>query len=120
MGKCNIKKITIMFENRRWLVIPISLTGSINFDQVLESNVDSLRLSVDGSQTFIKYQINEFLEDETQTFIDPETGNEVTTVIEKGVYGRPSIYSEEYVEYNHQGILELLSTEVWSLPMQEI
>ena len=109
-----------MFENRRWLVIPTSLTGSINFDQVLESNVDSLLLSVDESQTFIKYEINEILEDVTHTFIDPETGSEVTNVIEMGIYGRPSIFSEEYVEYNHQGILELLSTEVWTLPIQQI
>jgi hypothetical protein len=49
-----------VFENRRWLVIPTSLTGSINFEQVLEPNDSSLRISVDGTQTFIKYEINEF------------------------------------------------------------
>ena len=48
-----------MFENRRWLVIPTSITGSIDFTQVLEKSVDSLRLSTDGSKTFVKYEINE-------------------------------------------------------------
>ena len=48
-----------MFENRRWLVIPTSLTSSIDFNQVLESSVDTLRLSIDGSETFVKYEGDE-------------------------------------------------------------
>ena len=32
-----------MFENRRWLVIPTSLTSSIDFNQVLELSADTLR-----------------------------------------------------------------------------
>jgi len=109
-----------MFENRRWLVIPTSLIGSINFDQVLESNAESLQLSIDGSQTFVKYEINEILEDVIQNYIDPETGDELTNVMASGIYGRPSIYSSEYNEYGHSEILELLSTEVWSTPMQQV
>ena len=76
-----------MFENRRWLVIPTSLTSSIDFNQVLESSADTLRLSVDGTQTFVKYEVNQ----------------------------RPSIYSPEYNEYNHTEILELLSGEEWTI-----
>jgi hypothetical protein len=37
-----------------------------------------------------------------------------TNTIEVGVYGRPSIYSEEYNEYNHEEILNLLRTSEWS------
>ena len=37
-----------------------------------------------------------------------------TNTIEVGVYGRPSIYSEEYNEYNHEEILELLRSPEWS------
>ena len=51
------------FENRRWLVIPSTLVESINFDEVLEFNQDSLRYSLDGTQTFIKYDINIIEED---------------------------------------------------------
>jgi len=108
------------FENRRWLVIPTSITDTINFNEIHQSNVDSLRLSVDGNQTFVKYEINEILEDEVHESIEPETGNVVTNVIKVGIYGRPSVFSEEYVEYNHQEILELLSTEVWTLPIEQI
>lgn len=102
------------FPNRRWLVIPTSITGSIDFNQVLESSVETLRLSIDGTQTFVKYEVTEVEETYTETFIDSETNEEVTQTIEAGVYGRPSIYSEEYTEYNHADILTLLATEAWS------
>ena len=108
------------FANRRWLIIPAILTGSIDFNQVLESSPESLRLSVDGTKTFIKYEINEVLEDQTYTGINPETGEEITSTTLAGVYGRPSIYSEEYTEYTHEEILTILSTEEWTTPMQEI
>ena len=109
-----------MFENRRWLVIPTSLTSSIDFNQILESSVDSLRLSVDGSQTFVKYEINEVTASYTESSVDTDTGEEISETIEAGVYGRPSIYSEEYTEYNHSSILELLSTEAWTSPIEEV
>lgn len=79
------------FENRRYLVIPTTITSSIDFNEVLETSVETLRLSVDGTQTFVKYDKDQ----------------------------RPSIYSDEYVEYTHSEILELLSTEEWTAPMDE-
>ena len=110
-----------MFENRRWLVIPTTLIESIDFNQVLESSVDSLRLSVDGSQTFIKYEINEIKESYEEYHQDPENPDVlITSYIEAGIYGRPSVYSEEYTEYNHADILTLLSTEAWTSQTEEI
>ena len=66
------------FENRRWLVIPTSIIDDIDFNQVHESNADSLRLSVDGTETFVKYEVTVVAEDTTETFIDPETNEEST------------------------------------------
>ena len=109
-----------MFENRRWLVIPTSLTSSIDFNQVLESNIDSLRLSVDGSETFVKYGINEVTASYEEYHQDPETDNWVTSSISAGIYGRPSIYDPQYTEYNHTDILALLSTEAWTSPIEEV
>ena len=103
-----------MFENRRWLVIPTNITGSINFDEVKESGVDSLRISNDGLKTFVKYDV-EIIETEiTYTTINPETGDNIVTTINEGIYGRPSFYSEEYDEYNHQEILDLLLNPEWT------
>lgn len=107
-----------MFENRRWLVIPTSMTGSINFDQVKESSIDSLRLSVDGSKTFVKYDVMVVETTTTETQINAETGEEMTITTEAGIYGRPEIYSGEYSEYTHDAILELLSTSEWTTPIE--
>jgi uncharacterized membrane protein len=108
-----------MFENRRWLVIPTSLTGSINFNQVLESSIDTLRYSIDGTQTFVKYEINIVTASYEEYYQDTDTDTWVTESISVGVYGRPSIYSEEYTEYTHEEILNLLSTSDWVLPVDE-
>lgn len=107
------------FENRRWLVIPTSIIDDINFSQVHESNVDSLRKSIDESETFVKYEVNIVDETYTETFINAETSEEGTNTINAGTYGRPSIYSEDYVEYNHADILALLATEEWTNPIEE-
>lgn len=112
--------MSTQFPNRRWLIIPTSMTGSIDFNQILESSPESLRLSVDGTKTFIKYEINEVLEDQTYTGINPETGEEVTSTTLAGVYGRPSIYQEGDTEYDHEQILSILSTEEWTKPMEEL
>ena len=102
------------FQNRRWLVIPTTITGSIDFGQVHQSSPNNLRLSVDGTQTFVKYEVNEVTQSYSTTSIDPETSEETTYTTEAGIYGRPSIYSSSYTEYNHEDILTLLSTDVWT------
>lgn len=106
------------FENRRWLVIPTTEVENVNFNQVLEASADSLRYSVDGSKTFVKYEILVVQEDITDTFIDAETGEEVTHTTLAGTYGRPDIYTEGVTEYNHAEILALLSTEEWTAPAE--
>jgi len=105
------------FSNRRWLVIPTTLTGSIDFNQVLEYSTESLRLSVDGTKTFIKYEIIEVTSSYTTEYIDATTGESGSYTVEAGIYGRPSIYSPEYPEYNHEEILALLATEAWTNPI---
>jgi hypothetical protein len=107
------------FENRRWLVIPTSIIGDIDFNQVHESNADSLRKSVDETLTFVKYEVSVIEETYTETFQDIETGEEITNTVEAGTYGRPSIFSEDYTEYTHSEILELLSTEQWTVEIEE-
>ena len=108
------------FPNRRWLVIPATEVENIDFNQVLESSADSLRYNVAGTETFIKYEVRVVEETYTETHTDPETNEEVSTTIEAGTYGRPSIYSESFTEYDHAGILALLATEAWTTPMEDI
>jgi hypothetical protein len=108
-----------MFENRRWLVIPTSLTGSINFNEVLESSAETLRVSLDGSQTFVKYEINEITASYEEYYPDLEnSGSWITASFEAGIYGRPSIYNEGDKEYTHAEILDLLTGSAWTLPLE--
>ena len=44
-----------MYENTRWVVFNTNESGSIDFSQVMESSVNTLRLNLSGSQTFVKY-----------------------------------------------------------------
>jgi len=102
------------FENRRWLVIPTDKIDDINFDQVLQPNKEYLRKSIDGTKTFIKYEINIIEKDIVETYTDLETLEEVTTTTKAGTYGRPDVYSTDYTEYNHEDILALLATDEWT------
>lgn len=79
------------YENRRYLIIPTSITGSVDFNQVHETSAETLRLSVDGTQTFVKY----------------ESGS------------RPSIYSDSYSEYTHSEILSVLAGSEWTSPLED-
>jgi len=102
------------FENRRWLVIPTDKIDDVNFDQVLEPNKESLRKSLDNSETFVKYHVTIVEEDYETMYVDAETNEEKNYTVKAGVYGRPDIYSENYKEYKHKEMLELLSTDKWT------
>ena len=106
-----------MYDSRKYLIIPSSIVDNINFTQVHETSKDTLRYSVDASKTFVKYDVVVYDEDVTQTTINAETGETVTTTIPAGTYGRPSIYDPSYPEYTHEEILEVLSTEEWTRPI---
>ena len=45
-----------MFENRKWVIINKDEVSSVDFSKVLESSSDTLRHSLDGSKTFVKYE----------------------------------------------------------------
>jgi hypothetical protein len=107
------------YENRRYLIIPTTITGSINFNEVHETSVDTLRLNISGSQTFVKYEVTEVTASYTETYEDLETGTTGSRTVEAGIYGRPSIYSGSYSEYTHSEILSILTGSEWTSPMEE-
>jgi len=43
------------FHNRRYAIIASGDVGLINFSHVLETSENTLRYSVDGTKTFVKY-----------------------------------------------------------------
>ena len=71
---------------RNYVIIDASEVSSVDFDQVLETSADTLRYSLNGSQTFVKY------EGDTPSFLAGKTAN------------------------THSEILEILAGEEWTDP----
>jgi len=69
---------------KSYVIIDSSEVDSIDFDQVLETSADTLRYSLDGTQTFVKYEGDQ-----------------------------PSFLSSKQ-EYTHSEILAILSGSSWS------
>lgn len=108
-----------MFPTKRWLIIPKNLVEMINFEQISEYSADNLRESIDGTKVLISYDVNEVSTDLSTTYINAETGEEMTHTLEAGIYGRPSVYLPEYPEYTYEQILEIMNTEEWTKPITE-
>ena len=45
-----------IFNNLHYVIFDTTETGSVNFTEVLETSINTLRLSISGSQTFVKYE----------------------------------------------------------------
>lgn len=69
---------------RNYVIIDASEVSSVDFDQVAETSADTLRYSVDGTKTFVKYE-------GTQPFF---------------LLGK--------TEYTHEEILTILSGPEWT------
>lgn len=54
---------------KTYVIIDASEVGNVNFDQVLETTADTLRYSVDGTKTFVKF------EGDTPSFLEGKTAN---------------------------------------------
>lgn len=72
--------------SKNYVVIDASDVSSIDFSQVQESSAQTLRHSLDGSKTFVKF------EGSTPSFLEGKT------------------------QYDHSEILTILATDEWSDP----
>jgi len=77
-----------LYDNRHWVIISAADVSNIDFTQVYETSADTLRYSVDESQTFVKY--------------DGDMPSSVNAC------------SSKSQEYSHSEILSILHTEAWS------
>ena len=44
-----------MYEDRNYVIFSVTELDKINFDEVLETSADTVRRSVDGTKTFVKW-----------------------------------------------------------------
>jgi len=79
-----------IYENREYIIFNVSELPLINFNEVLETSVDTVRKSVDKTKTFVKWNGNQ-----------PSFVNNLTT--KEG-------------PYTHSEILNILSTPEWTDP----
>lgn len=79
------------YENRKFMIFSVTELDQIDFTQVCETSADTVRKSVDGTKTFVKWEGSM-----------PECVSELTT--KEG-------------PYTYEEILEILATEEWSTPM---
>jgi hypothetical protein len=83
-----------MYENRQYVIFSTTELDKINFDEVLETSAETVRKSVDGTKTFVKWN-------DGQT--PPASVQSLET---KGPY------------LTHEEILAILATEEWTAPIQ--
>lgn len=74
-------------ENRQFVIFSTTEVDKINFSEVLETSIDTLRKSIDETKTFVKWEGNE-----------PSFINELTTIEGK---------------YTYEEMLVILSTDEW-------
>jgi hypothetical protein len=79
------------YENRQYLIFPVTKLPNINFDEVLETSAETVRKSVDGTKTFVKWE------------------NEMPASV-------ASLNQGTEGPYTHEEILAILSTEEWTQP----
>lgn len=72
-----------MYTNRNFMIFSTSETGSIDFSEVLETSAETLRLSVDGSKSFVKWdsEIIPPTVDSLTTKEGPYTYEEIVTIL---------------------------------------
>lgn len=83
------------YDNRKFMIFNVSELPNINFEEVLETSIDTVRKSVDETKTFVKWD-----------------GQSVPSSVQ-------SLTTKEG-PYTYEEILDILSTPEWSSPIEPI
>ena len=81
-----------MYQTRQFIIFNLSEIDKIDFSQVLETSVSTLRVSVDGTKSFIKWD-----------------GSEPSFI---------SLLATSEGPYTYEEILQILNTPEWTKPLQ--
>ena len=83
------------YNNRKFMIFNVSELPNINFDEVLETSIDTVRKSVDETKTLVKWD-----------------GDEIPQSVQ-------SLQTKEG-PYTYDEILQILSTPEWTEPMPDM
>ena len=78
-----------IYDHRQFMIFNVSELNTIDFTQVLETSIDTVRRSVDGTKTFVKWD-----------------GNTIPSSVE-------SLTTKEG-PYTYSEIIEILSSSDWT------
>ena len=78
------------YPDRRFVIFNVTELNQIDFNQVFETDLDTIRKSVDETKTFVKYDMPQ-----------PSSVTALTT---------------KSVEYTYDEILQILSGPEWTIP----
>jgi hypothetical protein len=81
------------YENRRFVIFDVTELPLIDFSQVFETSIDTVRKSVDETKTFVKYNMPQ-----------PSSVTALTT---------------KSIEYTYDEILQILAGPEWTEPFPE-
>ena len=84
-----------MYEQRNFAIFSTTEIDKIDFSTVKETSAETLRKSVDGTKTFVKWDGG----------VAPDFISELTTL--EGIY-------------SYEEILEILNGPEWTAPMEEV
>jgi hypothetical protein len=82
------------YSNRQFVIFDVSELDKIDFTQVLETSAETVRKSVDGTKTFVKW--------------------------EDGVPACVELLTTKGDYLTYEEILAVLSTPEWSAPMENV
>jgi hypothetical protein len=83
-----------MFDDRKYVVVFVNELDQIDFTQVMETSAETVRRSVDGALTFVKYE--------------GEMPSSIAALTNKSQ------------EFSHEQFLIILSGPDWSAPMDQV
>ena len=83
-----------IYENREYIIFNVSELPLVNFNEVLETSVDTVRKSVDQTKTFVKWNGTppSFVDDLT-TKDGPYTHSEILRILATPQWTDPNIHS---------------------------
>jgi len=83
-----------MYEQRHFVIFDVSELPTIDFEQVLETSAETVRLSSDATKTFVKWD-----------------GDTVPSCIES--------LTTKSMYYTYEEMLDILAGEEWTSPMED-
>ncbi len=109
-----------MYDSRQFAIFSTTEIDKIDFTQVCETSAETLRRSVDGEKTFVKWDQAPY--DPTPYEITNAETNTIETVIP--AEPQPPSFIQELTTlegiYTYEEILEILSTPEWTKPLEEM